>query len=157
MPQPCGVATLLIGFSPVDGTPLTVEATDGAVRLIIDGDRYEFPREQALSLRAAVGDALDRRLELFRTVGHYRRDGSYAVGRRSADTPGNEQVFDSVDELRDLFRSLPSEFGAEDVGERGLTGSRRHLLVRHFAEHPAFDCRLVSERPLRAEKAGADG
>ena len=99
-----------------------------------------------------MGDALERRLELFRTVGHYRRDGSYAVARRSADTPGNEQVFDSFENLRELFESLPAEFGAEAVGEQGITGSRRHMIVRHLAEHPRFDCRLVSERPLRAEK-----
>jgi len=103
-------------------------------------------------LRAAVGDALDRRRELLRTVGHDRRDGSYAVARRAADSPGNEQVFGSFGALQDLFAALPATFGAEAVGEQGVTGSRRHLVVRHLAEHPAFDCRLVSERPLRARK-----
>lgn len=106
-----------------------------------------------MALRESVGDALERRLELFRTVGQYRRDGSYAVARRAADTPGNEQVFDSFQALCELFESLPAEFGAEDVGDAGITGSRRHLVVRHAAEHPRFDCRLISERPLRAEKA----
>ncbi len=115
-----------------------------------------MPREQALALRESVGDALDRRIELFRTVGHYRRDGSYAVSRRSADTPGNEQVFESVDALEALFAALPDPFGAEEVGAQGITGSRRHMIVRHLAEHPRFDCRLVSERPLRAEKTGGE-
>lgn len=96
---------------------------------------------------------MERRVEFFRTAGRYRRDGSYAVARRGADTPGNEQVFDSFAALRALFASLPAEFGAEAVGNEGVTGSRRHLVVRHLAEHPAFDCALVSERPLRAEKA----
>jgi fructose-1,6-bisphosphatase len=61
-------------------------------------------------------------------------------------------VFDSFGALRALFESLPAEFGAEEVGDAGVTGSRRHMIVRHFAEHPRFDCRLTSERPLRAEK-----
>jgi hypothetical protein len=133
---------------------VAVESEDGAVRLTVAGETYCLPREQALALRESVGDALDRRIELFRTVGHYRRNGSYAVARRSADSPGNEQVFDSVDALRELFAALPAAFDAEDVGEQGVTGSRRHMIVRHLAEHPRFDCRLVSERPLRAEKGG---
>ncbi|MBP1986593.1 DUF7528 family protein [Halolamina salifodinae] len=135
---------------------MSVEADDGTVRLVVDGEHHELSREQALALRAAVGDALDRRLELFRTAGHYRRDGSYAVSRRGADTPGNEQVFDSFGALRALYDALSREFGAAEVGERGPTGSRRHLVVRHLAEHPAFDCRLVSERPLLAEKGNSD-
>ena len=123
------------------------------MRLTVDGETYRLPREAALALRESVGDALERRLELFRTVGQYRRDGSYAVARRAADTPGNEQVFDSFGALAELFDSLPGEFGAEDVGDAGVAGSRRHLIVRHLAEHPRFDCRLTSERPLRAEKS----
>ncbi|SFP12581.1 MULTISPECIES: hypothetical protein [Halolamina] len=63
-------------------------------------------------------------------------------------------MFDSFGALRALFESLPAEFGAEPVGNEGITDSRRHLIVRHLAEHPAFDCGLVSEQPLRAEKAG---
>ena len=145
--------TLLIGFFSDDQTAVAVESEDGEIRLTVDGETYRLPREAALALRESVGDALERRLELFRTVGQHRRDGSYAVARRGADTPGNEQVFDSVEALCALFDSLPAEFGAEAVGERGVTGSRRHLIVRHFAEHPRFDCRLTSERPLRAEKA----
>lgn len=148
---------LLIEFSLGDETPLSVEqADDGAVRLTVGGETHTLSREQALALRGAVGDALDRRRELIRTVGHYRRDGSYAVARRSADSPGNEQVFASFAALGALFAALPAAFGAEDAGEQGLTGSRRHLLVRHLAEHPAFDCRLVSQRPLRAEKADGE-
>jgi hypothetical protein len=147
------VNTLLIGFFSHDETAVAVEREDGAVRLTVDGETYRLPREAALALRESVGDALERRLALFRTVGQYRRDGSYTVARRGADTPGNEQVFDSFEALRALFESLPPEFGAEAVGEQGVTGSRRHLIVRHFAEHPRFDCRLTSERPLRAEKA----
>lgn len=62
-------------------------------------------------------------------------------------------MFERFAALRDLFASLPKEFDAEDVGERAeISGSRRHLVLRHFAEHPAFDCRLASDRPLRARK-----
>ncbi|PSP88084.1 hypothetical protein BRC90_09005 [Halobacteriales archaeon QS_4_69_34] len=33
-----------------------------------------------------------------------------------------------------LYEELPERFAAEDVGRKGLTGGRRHLLVRHFAD-----------------------
>jgi len=56
-----------------------------------------------------------------------------------------------MDALRAVYESLPEEFVASDV--TAASGSRRHLLVRHFAEHPAFDCELVSEQPLTARKA----
>lgn len=139
-------------LSTSDRAPQSVVGDDGTVRLTIDGETHALSREEALALRAAIGDALEWRRDLIRTVGHYRRDGTYAVARRCADTPGNEQVFDSLSALQDLFAAMPTEFGAADVGDEGPTGSRRHLVVRHLAEHPAFDCRLVSERPLRAEK-----
>ncbi|MFW5949547.1 MAG: DUF7528 family protein [Halolamina sp.] len=142
---------LLIGFFSGDETPLSVEADADTVRLIVDGETHTLAREAALALRTAIGDALDRRLTLFRTVGHYRRDGCYVVARRGAEAAGTEQVFDSFAALRDLFESLPSTFGAAHVGDHGVTGSRRHLVVRHLSEHPAFACRLTSERPLRAE------
>ncbi|MFC5970327.1 hypothetical protein ACFPYI_03195 [Halomarina salina] len=59
-------------------------------------------------------------------------------------------VFDSSDDLRTTFDALPDRFAASDVGR--VSGSRRHLLVRFFAEAPEFDCVLVSENPLCAEK-----
>ncbi len=51
-----------------------------------------------------------------------------------------------------MFDRLPVEFTADDVGRTGITGSRRHMLVRHFAEHPAFDCDITRRNPLTAEK-----
>ena len=43
--------------------------------------------------------------------------------------------------------------GATAVEHAGLTGGRRHLLARHLAEHPAFDCELVARQPLTARKS----
>ncbi len=51
-----------------------------------------------------------------------------------------------------MFDRLPAEFSADDVGRTGITGSRRHMLVRHFAEHPNFDCTITRRNPLTAEK-----
>nr|WP_276234298.1 hypothetical protein [Halosegnis sp. DT85] len=93
----------------------------------------------------------DRR-EFLRTTGEHRADGSYVVARRGADSAGNRKVFDSFARAERLFARLPDRFGAEDAARTGITGSRRHMLVRHFAEHPAFDCRLASRSPLVAEK-----
>jgi hypothetical protein len=61
-------------------------------------------------------------------------------------------VFESFGTLRRLFDRLPDELSADDVGRTGITGSRRHMLVRHFAEHPAFDCTITRRNPLTAEK-----
>jgi len=105
-----------------------------------------------MQLRDAVGDALTNRQEFLRTAGERREDGSYVVERRGADSTGNSAVFDSFDAARRLFDRLPDAFTAEDLGTAGYTGSRRHMLVRHFAEHPAFPCTLASRNPLRAEK-----
>ena len=107
-------------------------------------------------MQSAVGDALVERREFFRTACEYREDGSYVVERRGADSSGNAKVFDSVERARRLFERLPAEFSAEDVGRTGITGSRRHMLVRHFAEHPAFDCTIASRNPLTAEKTEID-
>ena len=65
-------------------------------------------------------------------------------------------VFDDPAAVAALYDRLPERFGAEDVGEEGYTGSRRHLLVWHLAERPAHDCAVVSRNPLVVEK-GADG
>jgi len=91
--------------------------------------------------------------EFFRTAGTYREDGSYEVSRRGADSAGNAKVFDSFDALRRLYGRLPDTFSADDVEHTGITGSRRHMLVRHFAEHPAFDCDIETRSPLAASKA----
>jgi hypothetical protein len=63
-------------------------------------------------------------------------------------------MFDSVGALRALYAHLPTEYTAEDLGGTGLTGSRRRMVVGHLAEHPAFDCALVSRQSLTARKGG---
>ena len=120
--------------------------------MTIDGQRHELSRDTATELSGAITDALVSREEFFRTAGEHREDGTYVVSRRGADSAGNRKVFTSFEELRRLYRRLPEEFSADDVGRTGITGSRRHMLVRHFAEHPAFDCRTISRNPLQAVK-----
>lgn len=66
-------------------------------------------------------------------------------------------MFDSFDACEALFERLPESFTAEDVERSGLTGGRRHMLVWHYAEHPAFDCELASRQPLTVEKLADDG
>lgn len=65
-------------------------------------------------------------------------------------------MFADFEALERLYGRLPVEFTADDVGRTGLTGGRRHMLVRHFTEHPAFDCELVSQQPLTARKRGSE-
>ncbi|WP_435175107.1 DUF7528 family protein [Halorussus sp. AFM4] len=120
--------------------------------MTVAGERHELSRAEADELRAALGDALTERREFVRTVGTHREDGSYVVERRNADSSGHSKVFESFAALRRLYDRLPAEFTAEDVGRSGLTGGRRHMLVRHFAEHPAFDCGLAKRQPLTAAK-----
>lgn len=86
------------------------------------------------------------------TTGEHREDGSYVVARRGADSAGHRKVFDSFDRVERLYRRLPAEFTAEEIGRTGLTGGRRHMLLRHVVEHPAFDCELVSRQPLTVRK-----
>lgn len=121
--------------------------------LTVDGEPYELSRSDASSLQAAIGDALTERNEFFRTVGEHREDGSYVVSRRGVDSSGNAKVFDGFEQFERLYGRLPATFTAEDVGRTGITGSRRHMLVRHFAEHPSFDCDIARRNPLTVEKA----
>ena len=123
---------------------------DDVVLLQVDDETHVLDDATARRLRAALGDALHRVEEFTHTVGERRPDGSYVVSRRRADSAGQRKVFDSFDDVRACFASLPVEFTAEDV--TCASGSRRHVLVRHFAEHPAFECDLVSRQPLTARK-----
>ena len=65
-------------------------------------------------------------------------------------------MFDSFAALERLYEGLPREFTAGDVAGDGLTGSRRHVLVHHLVEHPAFDCELASLQPLTGRKPPDD-
>jgi hypothetical protein len=144
-----GVHPLLIEFS--DGNATASPDGDGIV-VGVDGETYELTREAAVDLRESLADALTERREFFRTAGEFRADGSYVVSRKAADSAGNAKVFDSFDALGRLYGRLPERFDADDVGRTGITGSRRHMVIRHFAEHPAFECRIRRRNPLSAEK-----
>ncbi len=60
--------------------------------------------------------------------------------------------------MESLYARLPECFDAEAVGDAAradrssLSGNRRHLVLRHLVEHPAFDCELVARQPLTARK-----
>lgn len=120
--------------------------------MTVEGRTHAISRADAVALRDALDDALYEPTVYFRTAGRHREDGSYVVARANADSTGHRKVFESFAALKQLYRGLPREFTAEDVGRSGLTGGRRHLLVRHFAEHPEFDCALVCRQPLTARK-----
>jgi len=146
------VFRLLIEFFSGDENDVSVRRDGESIVLAVGGDDYELSRDEAADLQEAVGSALTERREFFRTAGVHREDGTYEVSRRGADSAGNSKVFESFGALRRMFDRLSTEFTAEDVGRTGITGSRRHMLVRHFAEHPAFDCGITRRNPLTAEK-----
>lgn len=131
-----------------------METAGRTVRVTIDGVSHELPRAVAATLRDDVADCLTERKAFFRTAGVHREDGSYVVERRNADSAGNSSVFESFDEFRRFFDRLPPVFDADALSRAGITGSRRHMLVRHFVEHPDFECDLDSRNPLRARKTG---
>lgn len=173
--------TLLIGFSTAcdddrDGTdrdetveggwpwtnhetapPVTVDEGDGGVVLSIGTETRRLTPEGATHLRAALGEAVADRRAFVNTVGERRPDGSYVVRRRGSETTGNSVVFETFRTLCRLAGRLPATVDAETVGrERGTTGSRRHLVVWHLAEHPVFDYRVASRSPLRVRAADSE-
>lgn len=135
-------------FSP--DSDVTVER--GELLLRVGDEFYPLSRAEARRLRDRLGDALTRTEEFVYTTGEHRADGSYVVARRAADSAGHRKVFDSFDRVERLYEGLPEEFTAEEVGRTGLTGGRRHMLVRHLVEHPTFDCELASRQPLTWRK-----
>jgi hypothetical protein len=153
------VSQLRIAFFPGEGNNTESDSgvrvsTDGeSICVSIGGEEHELSREAARELQDAIGDAMTYKREFLHTAGEHREDGKYVVSRRSADSAGNTKVFDDFDQMRRLYTRLPEEFGADEVSRTGITGSRRHMLVRHFAEHPAFDCTIARRNPLTVEKA----
>jgi len=123
----------------------------------VDDACVELTRADAVELRDRLADAVVADREFFRTAGRHREDGSYEVRRRGADSTGNAKVFRDFDALVRLYDRLPDEFDADDISRTGITGSRRHMLVRHVAEHPAFDCEITTRCPLTARKTTGDG
>lgn len=135
-------------------TDPTVEPSGETVAVTLAGETHHLSRRAATALRDELADALTGTREFLRTTGEHRSDGSYVVARRCAESAGHSKVFESFAELEALFAELPAEFTAEAVGRSGVTGGRRHILLRHFVEHPAFDCELVSRQPLTVRKEG---
>lgn len=145
---------LIEKFSGTDCSATTTDPNRVAVTLA--GRTFELTRAEAVELRDSLGTALTRTHEFVHTTGEHRSDGTYQVARRGATSSGHSKVFESFDQLRGLYDRLPAEFTAETVGRSGLTGGRRHMLVRHLAEHPAFECSLVSRQPLTVRKRHPD-
>jgi hypothetical protein len=139
--------------SETTGPRLDALADGDDVVLTVDGTTHRLDAASAAHLREALGEALSRGRSFLRTACERRADGQYVVRRRRADSDGHSKVFESRTAAFELFDDLPREFVAEDVGRAGISGNRRHLLVHHFAEHPAFPCELVSKQPLTARKA----
>ncbi|MGB9965347.1 DUF7528 family protein [Halobacterium hubeiense] len=132
---------------------LRVERRGGRVAVSAGDEELLLAREDAAELRDSLDDALTAREAFVNTVGVRRADGSYVVERRGADSAGNRKVFDAFAELRRLCGRLPERFTAEDLSATGLTAGRRHMVLWHLVEHPAFDVALASRQPLTAEKA----
>ena len=150
-----GVLTLLI--EKFSGDEVSVRADGERVVVALSEYAHSLDRDAAAALRTRLGEALTERREYVHTVGTHRADGSYVVSRRGADSAGHRKVFDGFAVLRERYAALPATFTAADVDVPGVTGGRRHLLVRHLAEHPAFECALVARQPLTAEKRGSEG
>ncbi|SFR44184.1 hypothetical protein SAMN04488124_1368 [Halogeometricum limi] len=129
-------------------------SSDGE-RVVVDIGEQScvLSRAEAAALQDALGTAITTKREFLRTAGEHRPDGSYVVSRRSSESSGNTKVFATFGALHRLFDRLPEEFTADDVGRTGITGSRRHMVVRHLGEHPEFDCDIASRNPLTAVKA----
>ncbi|MFC6835287.1 DUF7528 family protein [Halomarina ordinaria] len=155
---PClGVPALLVEkyprteSSPVARATSTVDDDDIPVVVVrLDDATHRLSHTEARALRTSLDDALRRTEEFVHTVGEHRPDGTYVVSRRRADSAGHRKVFDAFGTLCGLYDDLPETFTAVDV--EGVSGGRRHMLVWHLVEHPAFDCRMVSKQPLTARK-----
>ncbi len=135
---------------------------DGLVLRLPDGEQ-RLSRSEARRLRDELTAALTGRREFVRTAGEHRPDGSYVVARANADSAGNAKQFRDFRAMERLYHRLPERFDAAAVGDAAVdsdagavSGTRRHLLVHHFAEHPAFDCELIARQPLTAAKAAGD-
>jgi len=120
--------------------------------LAVGDETHDLSRDEAVQLRDALSDALTRTREFVHTESTRREDGTYVVERRGADSAGHRKVFERFEHCERRYERLPDSFTADDVGRSGLTGGRRHMLVWHYAEHPAFDCELTARQPLTVEK-----
>lgn len=121
----------------------------------LDGTTHSLTEDDATELRQQLGETLTGTREYVYTSGERRDDGSYVVARRGAESAGNRKVFDSFAALEHLYERLPERFTADDLSRTGLTDGRRHLVLRHFVEHPRFDCELTCRQPLTVHKLQA--
>ena len=140
------------------GTPdLRAERRGDRVVVTLDcDDELVLSTDDAEQLRDSLTDALTARESFVNTTGVHRPDGSYVVERRGADSAGNRKVFESFDALGRRCRRLPETFTAADLSATGLTAGRRHMVLWHLVEHPAFPVALASRQPLTAEKTAGD-
>ena len=132
----------------------SAESDGDTVRVTVGGRTHVLDRARAEELRNDLEDALEEQLAFVHTAGEHRRSGEYVVERRGADSAGHRKVFESFAALQRLFQRLPDTFTAEDLTRAGLTAGRRHMVLWHFVEHPAFECTLTSRQPLTVEKDG---
>lgn len=141
-------------FSQPNSIAVTTEGQ--SIRITVEDSTYELSRTSAQALQEAITDALTDRESFLRTEGIRRGDGSYVIRRRMAESAGNSTVFDDFQTVSEQFDTLPNEFGAGDIECMGITGSRRHMVVWHFIEHPAFPAELAARNPLTARKNETD-
>lgn len=131
---------------------MQVERTAETVQISVAGETITVNQSTAEELQSAIASALVDKREFARTIGIRRSDGRYEVRRRNSTSSGNAKVFESTAALRESFTELPDTLSATEMEELGLTGSRRHLVLWHFIEHPGFPCEIQSRNPLRAQK-----
>lgn len=120
--------------------------------MAVGDETVSVPVEAVDELQNGLEDALNERRTFLHTVGEHRRDGSYVVERKGADSSGNSKVFDSFEILERLVDRLPNEVLAEDLSRVGLTGGRRHMVLWHLVENPQFPFELASRQPLTARR-----
>jgi hypothetical protein len=131
---------------------VTVTRDAGELFLHVDETTYGLDEDAASELRERLETVLTGTQEYVYTSGEHREDGSYVVARRGAQSSGNRKMFESSRAVERLYERLPETFTAADLSRTGLTDGRRHLVLRHFVEHPGFDCELTSRQPLTVRK-----
>lgn len=137
--------------STTDSTPTTNRRGD-TVTLELDGRALVLSVDDAEALKDSLEASLTASREFMHTSGTHRADGSYVVERRGADSAGNRKVFDSFEMLERLAARLPETVTAEDLSRVGLTAGRRHMVLWHLVEHPAFPFELAGRQPLSATR-----
>lgn len=127
------------------------------VTLDLDGGPFVLSVPEAADLRDSLDSALTASREFLHTTGTHRRDGTYVVERRGADSAGNRKVFDSFGALERLADRLPDTARAEDLSRVGLTAGRRHMVLWHLVEHRDLPFELASRQPLTATRPAEAG